>query len=252
MAAIQIAIINESSILTDQQVRAVIPALQTQVHRDFAPIWGIDADLTFVPTGSQPAVDSWWLAILDNSDQAGALGYHDLTSQGLPMAKVFAADDMQAGYQWTITTSHELLEMLADPDVNLTAFIQTTSQTAGELYAYEVCDACEADNYGYTINGTPVSDFVYPSWFESFWPPNGTKFDYSSSLTQPFELLPGGYIGVFKVEAGSGWQQLTADTHPHKHHHIRQTRHGHGSRPDRRNKSRDLWQASTLRTLEKR
>ena len=52
MANIQIAVINASTVLKDADVQAVVPALQTQVHRDFAPPWGIDADLTFVPSGS--------------------------------------------------------------------------------------------------------------------------------------------------------------------------------------------------------
>src|SRR5207244_6897591 len=126
--------------------------LQTQVQRDFAPVWGIDADLSFVPQDSAPPSGAWWLVILDNSDQAGALGYHDVTNQGMPLGKVFAATDQQFGSQWTATASHELLEMLGDPEINLTVFVQS-SQSAGVLYAYEVCDACEADQFGYNING---------------------------------------------------------------------------------------------------
>jgi len=44
MANIRIAVINASTVLTDDEVQAAVPALQTQVHRDFAPIWGIDAE----------------------------------------------------------------------------------------------------------------------------------------------------------------------------------------------------------------
>ena len=79
MADIKIAVINASTVLTDAQVQPAVSALQIQVHRDFAPVWGVDADLTFVPSGSQPAPGMWWLSILDTSDQAGALGYHDVT-----------------------------------------------------------------------------------------------------------------------------------------------------------------------------
>ena len=46
MADIQVAMINASTVLQDSQVQAIVPALQTQVHRDFAPVWGVDADLT--------------------------------------------------------------------------------------------------------------------------------------------------------------------------------------------------------------
>ena len=90
------------------------------------------------------------MAILDDSDQAGALGYHDLTSEALPLDKVFAGTDLKYGYTWSVTARHQLLEMLADPNINLSVLLQTT-ETAGTLYAYEVCDACESDNDGYEI-----------------------------------------------------------------------------------------------------
>jgi hypothetical protein len=59
MADIKVAILKQSQSLTDQQVAQAVPALQEQVSNDFAPVWGIDADLTFVPVGAQPAPDSW-------------------------------------------------------------------------------------------------------------------------------------------------------------------------------------------------
>ena len=76
--------------------------------------------------------------MLDDSDQANALGYHDLTSEGLPIGKAFAASDLKAGTSWTVTARHELLERLGDPNINLTVFVQN-SNSAGILYAYEVC-----------------------------------------------------------------------------------------------------------------
>lgn len=240
MADIDIGVIHKSTAVTAQEVQAALPALQTQVSRDFAPVWGIDANLTFVPDGSVPPPDSWWLVVFDNSDQAGALGYHDVTTQGLPMGKVFAGSDKKYGYQWTVTLSHELLEMLADPEINLTVFDQPTGST-GRLYAYEVCDACEADQYGYDINGTLVSDFVYPAWFQASRT-NG-QCDHGGHIKVPFELLPGGYIGIFDVTGGTGWTQLTPpgamlryDSRPHV-----------GSRRERRRTPRDQWLPSTPR-----
>jgi hypothetical protein len=243
MADIQIAVINASTVLTDAQVQPAVSALQIQVHRDFAPVWGVDADLTFVLTGSQPAPGTWWLTILDTSDQAGALGYHDVTDQSLPLGKVFAKSDIDSGYNWTVTASHELLEMLGDPDINLTAFVQTDQNSgAGTLYAYETCDACEADNYGYDINGTTVSDFVYPTWFESFPHPAGAQFDFGKYVQAPFQLLPGGYIGVYNITAGNGWQQQTAQQGPY--HYAMRARPG--SRRERRRTPRNQWLKSEV------
>jgi hypothetical protein len=124
MANIKIAFINESTVLTDVQVKAAIPALQKQVSRDFAPVWGVDADPSFVQKTVPVPPQTWLIGVFDNSDQAGALGYHDLTENGLPLAKVFAGSDIQYKSSWTVTASHELLEMLGDPDINLDAFSQ--------------------------------------------------------------------------------------------------------------------------------
>jgi hypothetical protein len=241
MAFINISVINASTVLSDADVQKVVPALQTQVHRDFAPAWGIDADLTFVPHGKRPAANTWWLVVLDNSDQAGALGYHDITRQGLPLGKVFAKSDMQYGLQWSVTASHELLEMLADPDINLTAFVQKDLQH-GRLFAYEVCDAVEADELGYQIDGVQVSDFVFPSWFESFRKKDATQFDYCNLVKEPFQLLKGGYIGVYDVNGGGGWVQLTADLSPQ----VYAARPKVGTRRERRRTPRDQWLKSTV------
>ena len=209
MASIKIAVINASTAVTDsKEVKKVVAALQKQVSRDFAPAWGIDAELRLVAKGSKPAAGEWWLAILDDADQAGALGYHDLTSKGLPLGKVFAKTDKNYGEQWSVTASHELLEMLADPNINLTVFDEAAN--GGRLYAYEVCDACEADKFGYTIDGVRVSDFVFPSWFESFRK-KGAQFDQMKKIAKPFQLLAGGYIGIYDVRSGGGWTQLTAE-----------------------------------------
>ncbi|TMC47830.1 MAG: hypothetical protein E6J14_14390 [Chloroflexi bacterium] len=245
MANVQIAVVNASTVLEDRDVAAVVPALQKQVSRDFAPPWGADADLTFVPKDGTPAAGTWWLSVLDNSDQAGALGYHDLTNEGLPLGKIFALSDKQYGLQWTVTASHELLEMLADPDINQTVFVQNDA-TSGILYMHEVCDACEADKYGYEIDGTLVSDFVFPAWFESFWKPASTRFDYQNQIQAPFTLLPGGYIGLFDVTAGTGWQQQTGAEAAATYG----SRPRPGSRRERRRTPRNQWLRSEVRVLQ--
>ena len=155
-----IAVTNASTCLTDTQVEAVLPALQKQVSVDFKAYWDLDCTLTVLTKG-QPLTPGWWqIVILDNPDQAGALGYHEMTSQGTPIGKVFAKLDLDNGSSWTTTLSHELLEMLADPWINWCAV-----GSNDKIYALEVCDAVEADNLGYQIDGVLLSDFVTPSWF---------------------------------------------------------------------------------------
>jgi hypothetical protein len=242
MANIKVSVINASTVLTDLQVQPVVPALQIQVRQHFAPVWGVDADLSFVPKGETPLEGSWWLTVLDNSDQAGALGYHDLTDQGLPLGKVFAGSDMQAGTQWTVTASHELLEMLGDPDINLSAYVQKSGGSL-LLYAYEVCDACEDDSFGYLIGAILVSDFVYPSWFESFRTLGSTQFDYGSNIKQPFQLLTNSYISIFDTANNNGWTQSFAQDSNRKY----AMRPAVGSRRERRRIPRNEWMWSSLK-----
>lgn len=200
-----IAVKNLSTVVKDAQVTAALPAFQKQVSSDFCGTWGIDASLRFFSAKAKVPAGAWLLAIFDDADQAGALGYHDLTRTGCPLGKVFAKTTMADGGLWTVTFSHELLEMLADPNINLCAFDEANRR----LYAYEVCDAVEADALGYEIDGVTVSDFVLPSWFEPVHVTKGERFAFKSKVTRPFQLLPGGYIGYFDLASG-GWSQLTA------------------------------------------
>jgi len=99
--------------------------------------------------------------------------------------------------------------MLADPNINLCAFDEANKR----LYAYEVCDAVEADKLGYKIDGVTVSDFVLPGWFEPTHVGKNEKFAWKTKVSRPFQLEPGGYISYFDLN-GNGWQQLTPRNQP--------------------------------------
>jgi hypothetical protein len=196
-----IAVSNVSTCLSDAQIKAVLPSLQQQVSDDFKPYWDADCSLTFLTKGS-PLVAGWWqILVTDDTDQAGALGYHEMTSHGLPLGKVFAGLDLQTGASWSLTLSHELLEMLADPWINWCA--QGSDE---KIYALEVCDPVEADDLGYELNGVLVSDFITPAWFE---PTAADRVDFQRRISQPRELASGGYISV--LNAPDGWTQVDAE-----------------------------------------
>lgn len=249
MANIKISIINQCSVLNDAQVQPVVAALQVQVHRDFAPAWGIDADLVFVPKGQKPDPTTWWLVLLDDSDTAGALGYHEVTPAGLPIGKVFAKTDIDYHLSWSVTASHELLEMLSDPDINLTTFLQT-SNTGGLLFAYENCDAVEDDQFGYVIDGIQMSDFVLPIYFQPSIP--ATKWDFCGHLKGPIPtMLSGGYLSQFTVGLNShnGWTQINAQKVLGQNHLDRAVRATPGSRRMKRASDRSTWKTSTVDTF---
>jgi len=195
-----IAITNASTCLSDSRVEAVLPALQKQVSNEFKAYWDLDCVLNFLQK-TTALTDGWWeIVVLDNPDQAGALGYHELTSQGTPLGKIFAKLDLESGWSWTATLSHELLEMLADPWINWCAV-----GSNNRIYALEVCDAVEADNLGYMIDGVLVSDFVTPAWFE---PTCADRLDFKQHVKKELQIARGGYISIF--DSRTGWTQIDA------------------------------------------
>jgi hypothetical protein len=233
--------------VSDAELSAALPAFQHQVSKDFYGTWGIDAHLKLFGQAAATPTEAYLLYVFDDADQAGALGYHDLGDNGQPLGKVFARTTKQFNGAWTVTFSHELLEMLADPDINLTA----VDEEQGRAYMYEACDAVEADNLGYTINNVLVSDFVLRSWFEPTHVAVGEKFAFHSKVSAPFELLPGGYIGYLDLIQG-GWHQVTArEVSDVRKLTVRGAKPGIdarprvGSRRERRALSRSQWLRST-------
>jgi hypothetical protein len=249
-----IAVLVETNLTDEIKTAAVVAALQTQVHEHFAPAWGVDVQVQLVAGAPPPG--SWWLVLLDTSDQAEALGYHDTTDEGLPLGKVFLKSCADANVSWTVTASHELLEMLADPAINLTVLREIQGQTTSTLYSYEVCDPCEADEFGYKIGDVVVSDFVFPSWFESFHQPQSVRFDYCGRVTEPFQLLAGGYASVRDMTANGAWTQQQASA-PQQRPGARvvamRSRSAFsaftGSRRERRGRDRSKWERSELNKM---
>ncbi len=237
-----VAIYNDpSSGEKDADVQAIVAALQTQVTTDFGPAWHTGAHVEFVPSSGKPPAGVWVVAVLNNSDQAGALGYHDLTPDGLPLGKVFAGTDRQYNQKVSVTLSHELLEMLGDPWINLSA-----QSDDGKFYGWEACDAVEADDLGYEIDGIVVSDFVTPHWFGH----GAGPVDFKQHITAPFQLASGGYISVFDPSSGKGWQQVNAQqrTAALAPADLIYARPRVGSRRERRFAGRSSWVNSTYPT----
>ena len=199
--------------LYDANGQAITAALQIQVDRDFGPAWNLGANLVYIPRGHTVPPNAWPIYLLDHSDQADALGYHDETAQNVPFSRVFVADDIADGLAPSVTISHELLEMLLDPWINDTVIVENNTSTGPSIsvYAKEACDAVEDDQFAYDINGIMVSDFVLPPYFD----PQSTadkKFSFRGNVRAPFTLADGGYISVLTAgpQGVSGWKQQMA------------------------------------------
>lgn len=195
----RIYVVNESTVLTDAEVLNAMPAFTRQTYH-VREWWGTTIETLIF--GKPPVKDAWQIIIADDADQAGYLGYHDFTPGGRPIAYVYAKTTKDAGLSWTITTSHEMLEMMLDPWI--TEMMQVNDTQA---YALELCDPCESDKFGYQIyahNLPPVlvSDFVLPNWFI---PGSPGQYDYKGHITKPLQILEGGYAYVWE---DSTWSAL--------------------------------------------
>ncbi len=203
-----VALYNKSTVVADSEIAAVAAALQVQVDRDFGPLWKCAAEIVAVPSIGTPPPHAWVMEIADDApaNMPGVLGFHDTAADDTPEGFDFAGTDKKYGQSYTLTASHELVELLADQWAISCCFVQT-SDTAGLLYPIETADPVEGADAGYLIDNVLVSDFVTPAWFDNQLAPGSAKFDFCGHLTKPLEVMQGGYVSVFQVLTGSGWTQ---------------------------------------------
>jgi hypothetical protein len=181
----QVALVPEGVDIDLAEITRVAAALQKQVTRDFSPLWQVNAtvdgfaSLEDVPLG-------YWPVILVSEVQ-GALGFH-VDKNGQPYALI------QAGSSWSLTASHEALEMLADPFGNRLMAGQSPKPDQGRVeFLVEVCDPCEDHTFAYTVNEVLVSDFYTPHFFDPV-AQSGVQYSFSTQITQPRQVLQGGYL----------------------------------------------------------
>lgn len=197
---------NHSTVVADTDVKRVIAACNKQLAVDFGPVYGLKAECHFSAKDTPLSAYDWQLIVVDNADVAGALGYHETTKNGTPIGYCFAETTRKNGGNWTVTFSHELLELVADPEINACML----DESGQKLYATEVCDACEDDSLSYVIDGVHVSDFVLPGFWLSSVKPHA-DLSFTGAVKKPLQILPGGYLAFWDMKNPSkGWQQKFA------------------------------------------
>jgi hypothetical protein len=147
-------------------------AINLQISRDFAPIWGVSASVVAIsnPDAIDPGI---WPIFVQDDIGADAAGFH-LTRHNQPYALV------QSGPTWSLTASHECLELLADPTGNRLYPSVAIEVKNGDFadqgnakfeYLVEVCDPCEDEACAYLINDVLVSYFYTPHYFDRWRSP---------------------------------------------------------------------------------
>src|SRR5262245_5651762 len=194
----QLAVVSESSSISFSELMRVSAALQKQAVRDLSPIWEISATvdpfhkLEDVPLG-------YWPLIIRDDIGFDAAGIH-LDKDNQPFALV------TSGEGWSLTASHETLEMLVDPFGNRLVAGDSPKLDQGRVeFLVEVCDPSEASEFGYTANGILVSDFYTPHYFDPVQA-DGVRYSYTGAIQEPRQVLRGGYLSWHEPVADHWWQ----------------------------------------------
>ena len=106
MLPVQVALVSRTRRTDPRDLSHVAAALQKQATRDVAPIWSVTATVDVFPTLRSVPAGYWPVIIVDRV--RGAAGYH-LDRRGQPYALV------EYSRSWSLTASHETIEMLCDP-----------------------------------------------------------------------------------------------------------------------------------------
>jgi len=229
----------EEESISSSHLKKVVDAIQIQIDRDFLPKWG---DTVIIPRENAPHLLVKMPTKLRISDELitpfvelgdtfprehpvnGAFGLHDATVKiqgNTAVASIFGFVDIakiiKRNQDWSITLSHEILEILADPipdshpisdldipENGLFHFITCKHLFGPDIeYLVEPCDPVHILNY--KINGIRVSDFVFPSYYSC----GSSPFDAMRMISNPGQLAPVGYYSFRKVSR-SGKGPLTS------------------------------------------
>ncbi len=204
-----IAVINESTLVTNDQVNLMCQAIQVQMDLHVLPAWNMKSGTCkfYADKNTVPGY-AWVVSMLDNSTVAGALGYHSEDNDKVD-GFIFAQPVLSNGgvvlydasnpqnVSVSSVLSHEVCEMIGD---RFAAYWSDgPAITQGNEYALELCDPVEGDSYAVNLNGTlvSVSNFIFPSWFNAqATTALNLPFDYLGKLTAPFTMTKGGYMIV--------------------------------------------------------
>ena len=191
---LHIALVSITKEVTLASLAPVFAAIQKQISRDFGPMWNVEATvdafekLEDVPVG-------YWHVLLQDELPSGAAGLHKRDDNKQPFALVALTTN------WPVFMSHEVLEMLVDPQGTLTRAGDSPKPGQGRVeYLIEVCDPCQDSRFAYSVNSVMVSDFYTPHYFDPV-KSSAVRYSFSGQVRGPREVLDGGYLSWFELAA---------------------------------------------------
>src|ERR1044071_281734 len=134
---------------------------------------------------------------------------------------VYSQISEETGDRWSVTFSHETLELIAAPQGNNYVMGPAPHDPRKQVfYWFEMCDAVSSQTY--EIDGIALQNFLLPAYFEP--PVPGARTNFLGTELEPFGIASESYLGYYDPEKKS---QETAhvDTRGKRRHAIRQKFH---------------------------
>lgn len=189
-----IALVNQSTQVTDSEVADIAEACNLQLQNEVAKAWQIASPLAVTVT---PSEGDYIFYFVDEIPEApGALAYHDVDKNGVPFGRLGVETTLKAGESVSGAASHEAVELQCDIYCASWSF----SNGLNCLVATEACDPVQSETYKVHVASgadVEVSNFVTPLYFT---PVESGSFDHLGSLKHPFEISSGGY--QIRMKAG--------------------------------------------------
>lgn len=184
-----IAVVNHSTMATDEDVAFWVDACNIQLREHCAPLWdGEPPGLSFLGSADHiPANEAAVLGVVDDDGNASSAGYHTIVGD-----LVYGLVDMHQSPLPSVTMSHEALEMYGNARL-----VRTVMAPKGRRFWVELNDPTQRQTYNIEVElfgqrrQVPVSDFVLPRWFGL--PQQDRRTTYIDQKVAPFEIAPGGY-----------------------------------------------------------
>ena len=188
--------------ISDKEILRSIPAWEHSVNVDEAQFWNNSQyHLVFLGRKEAPA-GVGVMTFVNKGPVKGALAYHTVQN-GAASIVIYAGTGDYYGFSNSISATHELQELAADPFISnvvqgwpydyywleqKNGNIKQEAQFGVLGWFGEVSDPVESDFY--VIDGVKISDFVTPAWFNAG---GGSRYDFMGLCPQPFWVRPGGY-----------------------------------------------------------
>ena len=199
MTPIHLGLVVEAATVSRRAVTEIAAALQRQLARDVAPIWGVHATIDVFVSLEHVPPGYWPILVADNYPGPESIGIH-LDLDGQPFSLV------EASPSWSLALSHEVIEMVTDPWGN--RLVPGGSPMEGQGLVdilVEICDPCGGAGFAYTVNGYLVSDFCTPNYYDPVAAP-GVRYSFTGGLDGPRRVGEGGYLSWREPATGDWWQ----------------------------------------------